>query len=330
MIMGVVVLTFHSSDVIEACLNSLIASDHADLRIVVVDNNSKDNTVALVKAWAQAQALELADGNAGVQGARITLIETGANLGFAGGVNRGLAHLQADPQVELFWVLNPDSEALPVTARAYAEHAAQNPGFGLMSGRTLYHEAPRLIQSDGGRVRPWSGVCEHVNSRLAPEAAIRPDPGTLDFVSGANMVASRAFLDQVGLMVEDYFLYFEEVDWAARRGNLPLVICEDALVLHHGGTVIGSGTVSQAPSPFSNFFNYRNRMRFMRRFSPMRLPVAWGVSMLKIAKMVLQGDIKGAWGGFTGLNGFPPPRAIRDRIAPEDREMAFRLRDRTR
>ena len=85
------------------------------------------------------------------------------------------------------------------------------------------------------------------------------------------MVVSRDFLARVGPMREDYFLYYEEVDWALRRGDLPLAFAGDAIVYHHGGTSIGTGRLDERPSAFSNYFNYRNRMRFMRRFHPWRL-----------------------------------------------------------
>lgn len=335
MMIGVVVLTFHSADVIEACLTSLVSADYSDLRIVVCDNNSQDNTLDVVRSWAQARDLDLAelDADAGPtagEPSRVTLLHTGANLGFAGGVNKGLAHLMADPEIDLFWVLNPDSETAPETPAAYAKCAQEAKEFGIMGGRILYHDAPRLIQSDGGQIRAWSGICHNVNSGEEPDQAIRPAPENLDFISGANMVASRKFIERVGLMVEDYFLYYEEVDWAARRGDLPLLLCPDAKVIHHGGTVIGTGSVTRAASPFANFFNYRNRMRFMRRFQPWRLPVSWGLSMLRVVKMCLKGDTKGAWGAFTGLNGLPPPAAVRNRIAVQDRDMAFKMVDRTR
>ena len=163
-----------------------------------------------------------------------------------------------------------------------------------------------------------------------PGDAQFPDVTSLDFISGANMVASRMFIEQIGLMVEDYFLYYEEVDWAARRGDLPLALCPEAVVVHHGGTTIGTGSVTKRASGFANYFNYRNRMRFMRRFHPGALPIVWGLAMLRVAKLVAVGAAAEAWAALAGLNGLPPPAAVRNRIAPDDRAQAFKLRDRTR
>lgn len=333
-IIGVVVLTFQSSDVIAACLDSLAASQGAELRIVVCDNSSRDSTVEVVTGWAEAKGLALTEIQPGAawpaERGPMTLIHTGGNLGFAGGVNVGLRYLQGDPDVDLFWILNPDGEATPGTAAAYRRRAAEVGPFSLMGGRTRYHEAPRHIQTDGGRVDYWSGICRNVNIGLAPEEATFPDAASLDFIAGANMVASRAFLERAGLMVEDYFLYYEEVDWAARRGALPLVVCPEAEVIHHSGTSIGTGRLNRLASPFANYFNYRNRMRFMRRVRPFALPATWGLSMLRVARLVLRGAWAEAWAAFAGLSGLRPPAAVRDRIAPADRALAFETRDRSR
>ncbi|MEZ5778661.1 MAG: glycosyltransferase family 2 protein [Paracoccaceae bacterium] len=331
---GVIVLTFRSSDVIEACLESLRVSDYPDLRVVVCDNASPDDTVAVIRDWARSRDVELVETgpnpDPAPDPARFTLLHTGGNLGFAGGVNAGLRLLLEDQRVDLFWILNPDSEAPPHTAAAFVRRASEVGPFSLMGGRVSYHEAPRRIQSDGGRVFPWSGICQNLNGGLTRQEAVLPDVASLDFISGANMVASRRFVEHAGPMVEDYFLYYEEVDWAARRGDLPLAWCAEAEVFHHGGTAIGTGSMTRRPSPFANYFNYRNRMRFMRRFRPLAMPVSWFLSMLRVIKLFAIGAIDEAWAALCGLNGLPPPSSVRTRIAPTDHERAFVMRECTR
>ncbi|MEM9009986.1 MAG: glycosyltransferase family 2 protein [Pseudomonadota bacterium] len=325
--LGVVVVTYGAADEIAACLDSLHASTFPRLQVVVVDNASPDDTPARVHDWAAAHGdwdfAEVAPDDAPGPAARLILIRGEDNLGFAGGVNLGLRWLAADPGVDLFWVLNPDSVVEPATAAAYVAAAEAAETFGLMGGRTLYH-GEGSIQSDGGRVSLWTGICRNVNQGLAPEAVEMPPAASLDFISGANVVASRAFLEQVGPMREDYFLYYEEVDWALRRGELPLLLCPEAIVHHHGGTAIGSGSTSRRPSAFANYFNYRNRISFVARFNRLGLPSAYLYSALKIAKLLLLGAWDEAAGAFRGLNLLPPPRAVAARVAPEARARAFR------
>jgi GT2 family glycosyltransferase len=331
---GVVICTFQSEDVIVQCLESLIRSEGISLKVTICENASTDQTVAVIHRWAAGHGIPLTevhgtDLTVPAEGAGfVTLIHSGGNLGYAGAINRGLAYLRSDPTVDLFWILNPDSVAAPDAALAYATKAATLESFGLMGGRTIYHEEPRLIQSDGGTVSPFTGRCVNINQGRTQDVA-PPDESSLDFISGANVVASRAFIEQVGLMEERYFLYYEEVDWAAQRGPLSLKLCPEAKVFHHGGTTIGTGSVVRRATGFANYFNYRNRMWFMTRFHPWAAPIAWGYSMLKICKLVLLGGWSEAVGAFRGLNYLPPPEEVRRRVSPDAFTRAFGDKPRT-
>jgi len=164
---AVVICTYCASDVIEACLDSLAATTGARLHVAVCDNASPDDTVAVVTDWAlrhgvtmgHAHAGDSSVGDIGTKDALpwLTLVQAPSNLGFAGGVNAGLTWFLSRPEIDLFWVLNPDSLVRPDTAAAYVARANAVGAFGLMGGRTQFVEAPGLIQSDGGRVRHWTG-----------------------------------------------------------------------------------------------------------------------------------------------------------------------------
>ena len=225
--------------------------------------------------------------------------------------------------VDNFWILNPDSVVEPDTASEYAKMITTSGGYGLMSGRTLYYGENGMIQSDGGRVNMWTGICSNVNVGQNRADIGMPDAGELDYLSGANLIASRQFVETVGNMREGYFLYYEEVDWALRRGPLPLVTCPDAIIYHHAGTAIGSGTTRRRPSAFSNYFNFRNRAWFIRQFRPWAYPVAYVYSALKIVKLLLAGAKEEADGAWRGLNNLRPPKAVSDRIDASVHRLAF-------
>lgn len=324
---AVIIVTYNSSDVIRNCLESLILSEGAVVRVVVVDNASTDATVQIIRDWAaeRASSFQEVSLQASVQPkAQCTLIRSDVNRGFAGGVNLGLKAQMVDPECDLFWILNPDCEVEATTAAAFRRCAGASCGsFALMGSRILYREPPGHVQSDGGRVGRWTGICRNLNQGLTPEAAHRPQAERLDFISGASVVASRRFIETVGLMREDYFLYFEEVEWAARRGSLPLALCEEAVVHHHGGTAIGSGSLTRRASPMALYFNYRNRMRFIAHMRPWALPVAGVASLARIVKLVLQGAWPEAWAAMLGLFQMPPPKAVRLILSEDAAEFAF-------
>ena len=329
--LGVAIVAFNSSDVILGCLDSLFASQGAELRVAVTDNCSSDETVELVRRWAcdrQARDpdfsfAELPADTTEAATAQFTLLRSAFNGGYAHGVNAGLKLLLRDPALRLFWVLNPDCEVEPNVAARYLEAGAHG-NFSLMCGRTVYKEAPDRIQTDGGRVHRWTGVCSPANLGLPPATTPLPAPEDLDFIPGSNAVASRRFIERAGLMTEDYFLYYEEVDWAFRRGDLPFRMVEDAIVHHFGGTAIGSGSMTRRATPFANYFNYRNRIRFLRRNRPIAVPVACAWAAAKAGQLVLKGAFAEAWAILAGAFNLAPPRAVRKRIGPgEARRLAF-------
>jgi len=327
---GVIVVSYASGDVIEACLTSLLASQDADLRIVVCDNASPDDSRDLVRALARDRGVGLLEttpqmhqADTSIDAPALTLIAGGENRGFAGGVNLGLDYLSKCGDVTQFWILNPDCVVKPDTAAAYVQAGRDAGRYGMIGGRTLYLGEGGMIQSDGGWINMWTGVCSNHNFARNVDQVDMPPVEQVDYLAGANFVVSRAFLDQVGPMREDYFLYYEEVDWALRRGDLPIVLSSDAVVLHHGGTSIGSGTKYRAHTAFSNYFNFRSRMMFMRRFRPWALPVSYGFCLLKIVQLAVKGGRREAYGAWKGLNNLAPPRDVAARLDSGARKYAM-------
>ena len=325
-VLGVVIVSFNSGDVILDCLESLLAVRDVALRIVVVDNGSRDDSLAVIRGWAAGDTVYTVpadlpfalapapkpvrlDGTGGLH--HVTLIETGANTGFAGGVNRGLAHLAADAEINRFWVLNPDSVVPPSTPAVFANAPE---GFALMGGRVIYYEDPDQIQIDGGVVRWHLGVTDNINQYASPATAHAPDAADMDFITGASMVASRAFYEITGPLREDYFLYYEEVDWAQRRGALPLAYDARAVVYHKAGTSIGSQSLARGPSVFSLYFIHRARLRFLWRFCKTGLPGGIAYSLAKAAQLLMRGQTRAAATIVRGSLQFPPSRDIRKRL----------------
>jgi GT2 family glycosyltransferase len=331
---GVVVVSFCSKDVIIECLESLLASEGVTIKIVVVDNASTDDTQQALKDWALGAApyvqsersplpaMEAAPKPLPMVVAReaetpaelglITLIESEVNRGFAGGVNIGLRALAG--QADWYWILNPDCAVPTYTAKEYVAAASLNPGFSLMSSRTIYYDLPEVIQTDGGLVNRRTGACRQEGYGGSVSSTL-PDAATLDWVTGANMFVSPDFVERVGLMAEDYFLYYEEVDWAFRRGDMPLALAPAALVYHHGGTTIGTGSVSRRPSPFANYFNHRNRIWFAKRHLS-RWPLgAYAYGVAKAGQVLLAGAADEAYAILAGMFDLPPPRDVVRRLS---------------
>ena len=326
---GVVVVAFNAADVIAECLDSLLALEGSKVRIVVVDNASTDHTQAVLREWAQSLGPALLTEIAGPEAAdglaqgQVNLLHSGVNRGFAGGVNLGLKALAACPEITHFWILNPDAFAHPKAALAILAAADATPGYGLMGGRVCYAEPPHRIQIDGGTINHWTGVTSNINLGAPAATAVMPKAQAMDFITGANLVASRRFYETVGPMREDYFLYYEEADWALRRGTLPMIIAPEFLVFHHAGTAIGSPTLERIASPFSFWFKYRSRMKFLLRFYPAAIPVAVAYATAKAVQLMIKGAMPQALTLLRAVYGLTAPKSVRDRLSPEAERIAF-------
>ena len=347
---GVVILTFNSGLEAVDCAETLFASAErggVPLQVALVDNASTDDTVKQLRAWASgerpyqpppevpfpvqpiAKPLALVEGGPGLAasasdaGHQVALIETGENRGFAGGVNVGLAYLAQFPGVKHFWVLNPDSLVAPDSVANLTNRLASVGDYGLMGGRVNYLDPPGLVQIDGGLINWKTGVTSNFNIGQPITSATPPTPAELDFITGASMVASRDFYEQAGPMREDYFLYYEEVDWAMRRGDLPFAYCQGLEIYHRAGTSIGSPTLNRPATPFSQYFKHRSRIRFLRHFRPGSLPFAYLYSLAYTVRMLLLRAWPEAWAVVTGSLGLKAPAAIRNRLGPAAAKLAF-------
>lgn len=110
------------------------------------------------------------------------------------------------------------------------------------------------------------------------------------------MFVSRRFLDSVGLMNEDYFLYYEELDWARRAiaKGFRLGYVKDSVVYHKEGASLGSGR-SARRSAISEFYGVRNRLRVTWRFFPFFILSVYMVSWIQVVKRMLQGHYSRAF-----------------------------------
>jgi N-acetylglucosaminyl-diphospho-decaprenol L-rhamnosyltransferase len=250
---GVVMVTFRGGDAVSCALDALArARDQLDaateLDAVVVDNASGDGTVERVRRhapWAR-------------------LIESPRNLGFAAGCNLGVARL---PESDLIVLLNPDVEVRADFLTRLA--ALEWPAHVAARGPAVLDEGGRLEQSARGFPRARTGVLGrsswlarvHPDSRLLRADLVADRSAgarTVDWVSGACMIAPAKMFETVGPLDEGYFMYWEDADWCLRASRLGYcVLYEPALVVvHHQGSSSAKRLVATTIAFHRSAFRY--------------------------------------------------------------------------
>lgn len=271
------------------CLESLLPLKYPDFRIVVCDNGSSDDSLQNIESWADShevscagyQRNEAETGGSPAADPLLTLIRNYENLGFAGGNNVGLRYALARGDAEYCWLLNNDTVVEPEALNHLVSRMEQQPDIGICGSTIrLYHDRKRVQALGGGHYCRWIGLPWHFGRFSTRGKSINQKRAEawMNYVEGASMLVSRQFLKEVGLLCEDYFLYFEEADWALRaKGRFNIGYSPESIVYHKVGGSIGTSSNPAKMSYTSDYFNIRNRLLFTRRFYPEALPTVWMV-----------------------------------------------------
>ncbi len=231
---AVVVVNYNGAEYLERCLLALDGQSVKPHQIVVIDNASNDDSVALVRRFSS-----------------VTLIEPGDNLGFARGNNLAIAAVVK----ECNWIalLNPDAFAHPDWLKALMEAARKNPAFDMFGSKLVSSEDPAILDGTGDAYHV-SGLVWRTGHGLSVDDVASETREMFSPCAAAAMYR-RAALEQVGGFDEDFFCYVEDVDMGFRlrlHGYRCLYVPQS--VAHH----VGSGTTGGQHGDFASYHGHRN------------------------------------------------------------------------
>lgn len=192
-----VVLNWNNAADTLACLDSLAQVEYPSHVVLVVDNGSTDGSAERIRAaWPG-----------------IEVIESGANLGYAGGNNLGIRHALA-MGADYVCVLNNDVLVEPGFLAPLVDAAEADPQVALAGPKVLQRGTPGSLQSTGmisRRPGQWRarghGEVDRGQYDIAQD---------MEVLSGSALLVRCAALEDIGLLDERFFLYEEDVDWCLR------------------------------------------------------------------------------------------------------------------
>jgi len=192
----------------------------------------------------------------------MVLIQTGDNLGFAGGNNVGMRYTLAKNDFGYIWLLNNDM-VIDKAALSFLLKKCRNYNrVGVVGSKVLQYYKPTIIQTaGGGKLLPCIGIEKGIGENEEDKGLWNREIA-IDYVSGASFFIRSNVIDCVGLMDDSYFLFWEETDWCERikRRGWKLAYSWESKVWHKGSSSV------KAKSFIQDYYGSRNGVVFLRRY----------------------------------------------------------------
>jgi GT2 family glycosyltransferase len=283
-------------DTIE-CLESLYRLDYKNFQVIICDNNSQDKSIYYMKMWAEGKLncyRNFDDSNLPPilppidkplpyreiskedflkkddyenLGSTLIILDTGSNLGFAGGCNLGIEFSIVQGS-NLIWFLNNDTVVAPNALKILVDQLERHPKIGFVSSEIYSYERPNVKSGTGGKIVPLDPRFTMLHTNDESKELYQ-----CDHIAGCAMLVRSEVIETVGYMDEDYFLYREETDWMIRASRLKweIAVAAKSKIWHKGAASSGY------KSSLNEYYNTRNTLKVIRRFYPFQY--IWIVSI---------------------------------------------------
>lgn len=233
----------------EACVQSLVETQYPNLLIVITDNGSKQADLDKLAQLAQREKTVLVH-------------PLGYNAGFTKANNAGMEVALRSHNADYLWILNNDTEvrrdAIELSLRAFSEHKL-DPRESLVSSIITYADHDN-IWCNGLRDLPWANFPKSVDKGLPAAQVAQPGVALkkAEYSVGCSMFFSREFVKAHGLMNEEFFIYYDDLDYSLARNN---VFIQQPLVKHKISSTAGVKG-STRYTPFQSFLFAKNGVHF--------------------------------------------------------------------
>jgi len=242
----IIILNWNQKDLTLECLRSLEKVIYTNYKIILVDNGSVDGSVQQIQT----------------EYPNLCILKNKDNLGFSGGNNVGIQYA-LDNKCDYIYLLNNDTEVEPSFLDEVVNVLDNDQSIGIAGSTVFYFEPSDIVWYAGGHANWISGdmLDPRVGKKIDLENCKIED---VDEVAGAGMLVRKEALKEVGLLNEDFFIYFEETDLCQRikKNGQRVVWAPKSLVWHKVSSSFGE------ESPVMIYLMTRNRWLFMRTHSP--------------------------------------------------------------
>lgn len=251
---NIIVLNYNNyQDTIE-CVDSILQLNYTNYNLIVIDNASTNNSFdhlknhfKFLKENSPSYNYQLLDENETYifdESCQLYLTRSNENNGYSSGNNIGIDISMKYTHCEYIWILNNDTivdiDSLTNQVNYFESEIKHGKNLGILGSKLLNYFDQDKIQAVAGSYNKVWGFSKSIGLDKNSNEISQIDANKIDYINGASMFVSRNFILNVGFLATEYFLYFEELDWAqkARANKFSLGYCNDSLVYHKGGASV--------------------------------------------------------------------------------------------
>jgi len=309
----IVTVHFNSENDVLESWDSLSKSTYDNFQWIIVDNASSSASLHTLTKQLQQKVnnivvLKNTDNFLEkTKESKVVLIENDKNEGFAAGNNVAIKPLLQNETNGFIWLLNPDVIIEPNVLEDLVVLAKDKSNSIVGNLIHYYHQKDEVMYCGGFEVKKWRhGVCD-----IKSEEQIHK----IDAIAGASLFTSINAYRDIGLLPENYFLYWEETHFCT------LALDKGYSFQVNTNSIIFDKVGSAANTSFTREYLYiLNGLRFYQRFYPFRIPIIFATTILKFVKSIITGPtvkrkalFYGNWDYILGVFGLAPN--IKNRIS---------------
>jgi GT2 family glycosyltransferase len=264
------------------CIQSLVASSYPNYKIIVVDNGSSDDSLRQLRR----------------QGTDFILLEAGDNKGFTGGNNLGIRHA-LNLNADYVLLLNNDTLVALDALEKIVQVAEADKRIGIVTPKILFHPQRQLIWAAGTDFNRYL-ITGYLTGYKLEDAGRYDQARDLVWVTGCAMLIRRKVFTDVGMLCDEYFAVYEDLDYCLRTAQQNYRICyEPSAVIWHKESASSGGF----DAPQYVYYQTRNYLLLNARWarSLRQLVVSRGFIFLYCVKRILRLSLQGKWRSVLGV-----------------------------
>ncbi|PIQ47500.1 MAG: hypothetical protein COW03_14740 [Cytophagales bacterium CG12_big_fil_rev_8_21_14_0_65_40_12] len=268
--LAIVIVNWNSFNVTAACLLSLRSLEYNNFEVIVVDNGSKDNSTEQLRS----------------EFPEVTLLEHEENKGFTGGNNTGIQYA-LDHGKDLIMLLNNDTIVSADFATILIKALLADASIGAIQPKIMYNQERDVIWNAGGFFNSFYSLFK-TRGLDKKDQGQYDNPIDVDWITGCCFLVRSNIVQQIGLLDDKFFIYYEDSDWSfkIRRLDYRLRYEPGAKIYHEAGMSNQNrkGHNEGNISPFSRYMTIRNHLFMVRRYAKgINLLGSWANQVLKIS-----------------------------------------------